>query len=185
MVAAGEQVALEVRPQPVADHRDAAVIHQVYQMVYLLLGQELRLVDDDAGVLFQLLLRRGAHLVEIDAGVLQPDAGVDHVVAVPGIHPGLHQQRLLSPLLIIEPRHQRIGGLAGAHGPVFEVQLCHSLILLRSGCFLCRSYAFYVAVNLEKAVGMGWFSRSDGLAQTQSGAPPPVTSSRYTVISHI
>ena len=40
----------------------------------LLAREELRLVDDDAGVLLQLVLTHLAHFVEIDAGELQPDA---------------------------------------------------------------------------------------------------------------
>ena len=121
VVAAGEQVALEVRPQAVADHGNIAVVHQMHQIVHLLLGEELRLVNDDAGVLLQFVLRHGAHLIKVDARVLQTDAGVDHVVAVPGVQPGLHQQRLLPPLLVVEPRHQRVGCLAGAHGSVLEI----------------------------------------------------------------
>ena len=112
MIAAGEQVALEVRPQPVADHGDVALVHQVYQVVHLLLCQKLRLVDDDAGVALQFFIRHGLHLVEIDAGVLQADAGVHHVVAVPAVQPWLDHQRLLSPFLVVEPRHQRVGGFA-------------------------------------------------------------------------
>ena len=50
VVAALEQLALEVRPQAVADDGDAAVVHQMHQIVDLVLGEELGLVDDDAGV---------------------------------------------------------------------------------------------------------------------------------------
>ena len=57
--------------------------------------------------------------------MLQSDAGVDHVVAVPGVQPGLDQQRLLSPLLVVIAYHQGVGRLAGAYDAVSEIELCH------------------------------------------------------------
>ena len=121
MIAAGEELPFEVRPQAVAHDGDVAVVHQMHQIVDIGLLQELGLVHDDAGILLQLLIRHLLHLVEVDAGVGQTDAGGYHVVAVPCIQPGLHQQGGLSPLLVVEPCHQGVGGLAGAHRPVFEV----------------------------------------------------------------
>ena len=75
IIAALEQLAPEVHLQPVAQHRDAAVVHQVHQVKYLVLGEELGLVDDDAGVFLQFLVGHSPHFVKIDAGVGQADAG--------------------------------------------------------------------------------------------------------------
>ena len=130
VIAAGKQVALEVRPQTVADDGNIAVVHQMHQIVDLLLGEELGLVHDDAGVFLQLLVGHCLHLVEVDAGVLQADAGGHHVVAVPCVQLGFYQQGFLTPLLVVEAGHQRVGAFAGAHGSVFEVKLCHCVFLL-------------------------------------------------------
>ena len=108
LVAAGEKLPLEVGLQAVADNGDAAIVHQMDQVVNLLLGEKLGLIHNDAGIFLQLLIRHLLHLVEIDARVLQPDAGADHVVPVPGVQLGLDQKRLLPALLVIEPGHEGI-----------------------------------------------------------------------------
>ena len=133
MIAPLKQLAPEVRAQPVAEHGDVAVVYEVDEVVDLVLRQELRLVDDDAGVLLQLLVRHGAHLVEVDARVLESDARVDHVVAVARVELGLDEQRPLPALFVVKARHQGVGRLARAHRPVFEIQLCHRFILLLRG----------------------------------------------------
>ena len=92
--------------------------------------QEDMVGHNDTGVFFQRILGQRPHFVEVDAGVFQTDTGMDHVVSVPLVHPGLHQQGLLAPLLIVEPGHQGICRFAGAHGSVFEVKLCHCVFLL-------------------------------------------------------
>ena len=71
VVAAGEKLPPEVGLQAVADHRDLAVVHQVHQVVDLLLGEELGLVHDDAGKLHQLPIGHLAHLVKIDTAALR------------------------------------------------------------------------------------------------------------------
>ena len=125
IIAALEQLAPEVCLQAVAQHGDAAVVHQVDQVNYLILGEKLGLVNNDAGVFLQFLIGPGPHFVKIHTGMGQADAGGNHVISVPGVQAGLHHQGLLAPLLVIEPRHQSVGGFAGAHGPIFEIKLRH------------------------------------------------------------
>ena len=50
LVAAREQLPLEVRPQTVADDGHPQVVHHMYQIIHILLGEELGLIHDDAGV---------------------------------------------------------------------------------------------------------------------------------------
>ena len=148
MVAAREQVALEVGAETVADDGDAAVIDEVDEVIDLIFCQELGFVDDNTGIGLQFCFRHFAHLVKVDAGVFQADAGIDHMVAVTGVQTGLYQQRLLAALLVVEPRHQRVGRLAGAHGAKLKIQLCHP-------CFSFICIRFYLFSNFLKAVGMG------------------------------
>ncbi|CAN4012163.1 N-acetylmuramoyl-L-alanine amidase AmiA, partial [Dysosmobacter welbionis] len=150
-LAAGEQVPLEVRPQAVADDGDAQVIHQTHQVHDLLPGQKLGLVHDDAGVLLQFHDRELLHLVKVDAGIGEADAGNHHVVPVPGIQPGLDQQGLLPPLLVVEPGHQGVCGLAGTHGPVFEIELCHLSVFSLSMYLLMRHSAAFSLVPVPSA----------------------------------
>ena len=151
LVAAGEQLSLEVRPQSVADHGDPQIVHHMHQIVHFLLGEELGLVHNDTGVFFQRILGQRPHFVEVDAGVFQTDTGMDHVVSVPLVHPGLHQQGLLAPLLIVEPGHQSVGRFAGAHGPVFEIKLCHLFYSPSFASSLCD------AVSSAPTGNAAWF----------------------------
>ena len=116
-----------------------------------LLGEELGLVHNDTGVFFQRILGQRPHFVEVDAGVFQTDTGMDHVVSVPLVHPGLHQQGLLAPLLIVEPGHQSVGRFAGAHGPVFEIKLCHLFYSPSFASSLCD------AVSSAPTGNAAWF----------------------------
>ena len=148
VVAAREQVALEVGAETVTDDGDAAVIDEVDEVIDLIFCQKLGFVDDNTGIGLQFCFRHFAHLIEVDAGVFQADAGIDHVVAVAGVQTGFYQQRLLAALLVVEPRHQRVGRFAGAHGAELKIQLCHP-------CFSFICIRFYLFSNFLKAVGMG------------------------------
>ena len=168
IIAALEQLAPEVHLQAVAQHGDAAVVHQVHQVKYLILGEKLGLVNDDAGIFLQFLIGPGPHFVKIHTGMGQTDARGDHMVPVPGVQAGLHHQGLLSPLLIVEPRHQGVGSLAGAHGPIFEIKLRHRH----------SPSAGRARVNFSKAEGTASRARMAPSAQSQSSGPRPSTCTR-------
>ena len=67
------------------------------------------------------------------------------------VHPGLHQQGLLAPLLIVEPSHQSVGRFTGAHGPVFEIKLCHLFYSPSFASSLCD------AVSSAPTGNAAWF----------------------------
>ena len=163
LVAAGEKLPLKVGLQPVADNGDIAVVHQVDQVVDLLLGEKLGLVHNDAGEFLQVGVGHLLHLVEVDAGMLQADAGADHVVPVPGVQLGLHQEGVLTTLLIIKPGHEGVGGFAGAHGSEFEVKLCH---LLYSPSHFCR-----MRLAFSKAEGIAFCRRCSSEYHDRSPSP--------------
>ena len=122
--AAGEEIAHEVRPQTVADHRHAVFVHDARQQVHLLRREELRLVHDQA------IVGVRAHGVEVERVKQRtlgrkPAARADGGYAVARIGRRLEQQGPLAALVIIVPDHDGVGRLARAHRAITEIQLRH------------------------------------------------------------
>ena len=120
-----EEVALEVGLEAVADHGHVVHVADVGKQLHLILGEELGLVHDDAVVL-PLRHLVDVHILHQHALGLQPAAGEDAVRPVPGVRGGLHKEHAFAPFEIVIPHHEGVGALAGAHGPVAEIQLCHA-----------------------------------------------------------
>ena len=127
----GETPRHEIRPQAVANHRDAQVHRHQKQLVHLFGGEKLALIAQHAGG--RAVLRHvPAHNVQhVHVGSNQhihrtahPQAG--HHLALPlGVDGGLEQQHPHPPFLIVKGNLQQRRGLAAVHCAVTEIQLCH------------------------------------------------------------
>ena len=130
ILAALEQLALEVRSQAEAQHRDAQFVHDLGQLVHLLPGQELRLVDENAvnAPLFQF---GGRHVEEVVVAAegqgagLEADARADQAALVAIVQGGREQQRRHAPFTIVVRRLQQGRRFACVHRRVVKIELCH------------------------------------------------------------
>ena len=108
-VTAGKKIALEVRTQSVADYGNVQIVHNVNEELALLLGEELRLVNDKAINLFDVLL---AQLVEKHTLAFKSAARINSVFAVSCVNSRLCDDDRLSLLFIVILDHERVCGLA-------------------------------------------------------------------------
>jgi hypothetical protein len=126
----------EVGPDAVGQHRHARGQGDPQEVVHLGRGEELRLVDQEAGDV------RAGPLAHLDSGALED---VDHVVArgeedigppghaepgddlvvALGVEVGLREQDVLAPLLVVVGRLEQRRALAGVHRSVAEIELGH------------------------------------------------------------
>ena len=124
---AGEHMREEVRPQAEAEDGDVELVDHFPEPVYLLGGEELRLVGYDHVALSGGFVAR-ADVVrgEDDLGMaLEADAALYYVRAVSVVHAGLYEPDGHAHFLVVELGYKRLGALARAHRAVFEVQLSH------------------------------------------------------------
>ena len=131
MIAIREEIALEIGAQPVAHHRNGEPVGHPRQLPHLLVGQELRLVDEHAMRRLGLVML-GDALIQVVAvaehlGVgFQPDARRDVTeIALLAVVAGDEQQRVHAAFAVIERRLQQHRRLAGIHGRVVEIELGH------------------------------------------------------------
>ena len=104
--AAGKHVALKIRAEAVAHHRNAHLVCDAGQLPDLCVGQELRFVDHHtgkrcAGVLGRDKRRHVGAAIEHEGGRFQPDPGSDLALADPVVKPRGQQQRAHPALAII------------------------------------------------------------------------------------
>ena len=130
-----KQIPLEVSAQAIADHGDTEVVHDVDEVLNLLLCQELRFIDDDAGdIRFIGSIRRHGviggrkergQLLHEHTGLGQAGAAGDDPLAVAVVELRFHKECFLAALLIVESYHEGVGGLGRSHCAVFKIKLCH------------------------------------------------------------
>lgn len=135
---AGEELALEVGAQAVGDDGDPQHVDDIGEALDVLLGAELRLIDDDAVVGTQLVIGHPHELLDRDARMAETHARHHDTLAVAVIDDGLRKQGPLALLTVIVGYHQGIRRLRAAHRTVAEVELCHILHLSRSNPFTSR-----------------------------------------------
>ena len=127
MVGAGEQLATKIGLEAISDDRDLELVDDASQLVDLLAGQELRLVDDKH-VDRLLAVARLDHLEQIAAVTehlhlqLQPDSGADDPRPEAIVDGGGHGQWNHATLQIVEVGLDELGRLARVHGGEFVVQ---------------------------------------------------------------
>jgi len=128
--AAGEQLCLEICPQSKAQNRQIFTIDQFTQLVDLLTGQELTLIDND----HIRLTVRGIALPQIalrsDCLALrrQSNARSQGELSVAPVGSRLDQPNAHAALFVVIFGNERCCRFARAHCAVFKVQLCHILI---------------------------------------------------------
>ena len=125
--AAGEQLRLEVRPQPEAQHRQILAVDQLAQLVDLLCGHELALIDDDDVRLFPFGVERANVLVRTDGLGLSREshARAERELAVTVVRRGLDEPDAHAALFVVIFGDERRRGFRAAHCAVFEIQLRH------------------------------------------------------------
>jgi hypothetical protein len=132
VAAALEQLALKIRAQAETQHRYIQPVDHFGELIDLVAGQELGLVDQHAvnvavrqprtHVVEQVVLRR-----ESDRGRLESDPGADDAGRVPVVQARRVQHRIHAALAVIVGGLQQDRGLARIHGRVVEVQFSHPL----------------------------------------------------------
>ncbi len=126
---AGEQPAAEIDPQPVAHHRLAKVVGDAGQLPDLLLGQELRLVDEDAGGAAAPGFDQGEKIGfggETQRGFGDADAAGDLAGAGAVVQRRGQKQRRHAAFAIIVGRLQQERALAGIHRGIMKIKLGHA-----------------------------------------------------------
>ncbi|MPL84460.1 hypothetical protein SDC9_30425 [bioreactor metagenome] len=128
---AGEEFAAEVDAQPVAHHRHREIIDHTGQLPDLVPGQELRLVDEDAGAGGTGHPRRDqrCHVGLGGEGLglgADADAACDPALARAPVEPGGDEEGLHAALDVVVGRLQQQRALAGIHRRVMEVELGHA-----------------------------------------------------------
>ncbi len=140
VLAALEQVALEVGPKAIGEHRDGESIGDIAELAHLGLGQELGFVDQDAvdagGGVFALGDSKeviGGSEGDRIGGESNPRA--DFSFSEPIVDFRSENQRAHSPFAIVVARLQQDCGFACVHRRVVEVQLRQGDRFLRVGEF--------------------------------------------------
>ena len=140
VLAALEQVALEVGPKAIGEHRDGESIGDIAELAHLGLGQELGFVDQDAvdagGGVFALGDSKeviGRSKRDRIGGESNPRA--DFSFPEPIVDFRSENQRAHSPFAIVVARLQQDCGFACVHRRVVEVQLRQGDRFLRVGEF--------------------------------------------------
>ena len=119
-----KKVALKIRFQSVANYGHVIFITDIGQLLHLFPGEKLCFIYNQAIIDMSLYLFYIQLFYQLTGG-FQAAAGTNGPHSVPGIRRRFEHEGILPPLLIVIAHHQRIGGLAGAHGPVAKIQLCH------------------------------------------------------------
>lgn len=140
ILAALEQVALEVGPKAIGEHRDGESVGDIAELADLGFGQELGFVDQDAmdagGGVFALGDSKeviGGSEGERIGGESNPRA--DFSFSEPVVDFRSENQRAHSPFAIVVARLQQDCGFACVHRRVVEVQLRQGDRFLRVGEF--------------------------------------------------
>ena len=120
----GERVAAEVAAQAVADHRHAAHLRQLVQLLDLGGGEELGFVDQHAGDLRRLGQEIGLGAEGVDLA-LRAEARGDLADAVAAVDGGGVQLDLLALLFVVVRHLQQCRRFAGVHRRIPEIEFCH------------------------------------------------------------
>jgi len=128
--AAGEEVRLEIGAQAVAEDGDVELVDDVGGLVHLRGGEELGLVDEDAGDGADAVLALDAAEEVVGVGQdlgrrLEADARAHAAEAGSGVDGGGEDERAHPAFLVVVARLQEDGGFAGVHRRVVEVKLRH------------------------------------------------------------
>ena len=123
---AGERFAAEIAAQAIADHRHAAHLGQLVQLLDLGGAEELGFVDQHAGHLRHVGQEVVVGVEGFD-GALRPEARGDLAEAVAAVDRGGEQAHLLALLFIVVRHLQQGGRFAGVHRRIPEIKFCHCL----------------------------------------------------------
>lgn len=126
-LATREKLGAEVRPQAIADHRDAVLLGDVEELANLLLGQKLSLINQDTGNLGQARHRRGQIQrwfgVNIDFATVSATRG--HIVTTLGVDLRFDHNHVEATFLVVVGGLDERITLAAIHCTVLEVKLSH------------------------------------------------------------
>src|SRR5579884_2152756 len=127
---AGEELALEVRPETVAQHWNAQPVRHLAQLEHVALRQELRLIDEDA-VELALLQLVGDRLEKVDTLVIavrrsrKRDARADSAGTRAVVMRRGPQHRFHAALAIVEVGLQQGCRFPSVHRRIVEIELGH------------------------------------------------------------
>ena len=130
---AGEKIALKINAQPVAHYRYVYIIDGAGELPDLILGQELRLVDEDTGD-FSLRkpgLELGKHIFARGKGIgrlANADAAGDAPLTSAAVELGGDQTALHPTFVVVVCGLQQKRRLARIHRGVMVIKLGHGLI---------------------------------------------------------
>lgn len=124
-------MSLKVSAQTVADDVDAEVVDDSGELVDLLGGEELGLVDEDParGVVGRESDEVANHDIEVGVGLnpgafaLDTDSAADDVAVVASVDDRFHAEILQTSFLEVIGGSEQQGGFSGAHGAVSEIKL--------------------------------------------------------------
>ncbi len=117
VIGAGKQLAAKIGLEAVGDHRNVLLVDDTGQLIDLLPGQELGLIDDKH--IDTLLGMTGFHHLEQITALsehfdfqLQPHPGTDHPDPEAVVDGGCHGQGMHAPFQIVEVRLNELGRFA-------------------------------------------------------------------------
>ncbi|MNP17335.1 hypothetical protein D3C76_1097640 [compost metagenome] len=117
-----KQIPHKIGAQPVSDNGNTQIITDVRELVDLLAGQKLGLVQKHAvghGVLGNSIHVRT--FMDDDGFLLHPDAGGDIAYAEPVVDGGDEQQHPFALFLIVVGGAEHLDGFAAVHGSIAKI----------------------------------------------------------------